>query len=303
MRHLIAALLAALPRPGRCRAAEELRRARRGRDEGVGGPGRDHRDRRERQGHPRARLWHPEPRVARTRSTPTRCSRSVRRPRPSPPPRSRSWSTKARSSWDDRVIDHLPGLPHVRPLGHARDHGARPARPPQRPRPRPGRPDVRAVDRHQPRGPGAPHPLPEARDQLSLRLRLRQRALRGRRPGHRGRQRQDLGGLRRGPHPGARRHEDRRHQRRRPAVAGRIAPIRTGASASCAASANSSSSTRRRSRSARTSGPRAPSPPAPTTSRAGCSCSSRPASCRARSSACSPPRTPRRCGSPWCRCR
>ena len=48
---------------------------------------------------------------------------------------------------------------------------------------------------------------------------------------------------------------------------------------------------------------RARSPPAPTTSRAGCSCSSRPASCRARSSASSPPRTPRKCGGPSCRCR
>ena len=37
--------------------------------------------------------------------------------------------------WDDRVADHIPGLPDVRPVGDARDDGARPARASQRARP------------------------------------------------------------------------------------------------------------------------------------------------------------------------
>ncbi len=106
--------------------------------------------------------------------------------------------------WDDRVIDHLPGLSHVRPLGHARDHGPRPAGASQRPRSGPGRPDVRAFDRHQPRGPGAADPVPQAEDQLPLGVRVRQRALRRRRPGGRGNLRTDLGRIRRGAHLRAR---------------------------------------------------------------------------------------------------
>ena len=39
------------------------------------------------------------------------------------------------------------GVPHERPVGHARGHGARPRHAPRRPRARPGRPDVVAVRR------------------------------------------------------------------------------------------------------------------------------------------------------------
>ena len=70
--------------------------------------------------------------------------------------------------WDDRVIDHLPGFRMYDPwvtreitirdlLVHRSGLG-----------PGPGRPDVRAVHRDQPSGPGAADPVPQAEDQFSL---------------------------------------------------------------------------------------------------------------------------------------
>ena len=57
--------------------------------------------------------------------------------------------------WDDKVIDHMPGLPHVGPVGHARDDGARPAGSSQRPRPRRGRSPVRPQQQPVAQGDGA----------------------------------------------------------------------------------------------------------------------------------------------------
>ncbi len=159
------------PGPGRSRTAEVLRRPRRGRDEGVRSAGRDHCDCRERQGHPRARLWHQEPRNGgcgrRRHAVPDRVDdQGVHVGRARDPGRGRQDRL-------GRPGDRPPArVPDVRSLGHARDHDPRPARAPQRPRPRAGRPDVRAVHRDQPSGPGAADPVPQAENQFSLGVRL-----------------------------------------------------------------------------------------------------------------------------------
>ena len=112
-----------------------------------------------------------------------------------------------------------------------------------------------------------------------------------------------LGGFRRGAHPGARRHAGRGHQRRGPPVAresrlsarphGRTARRRrTGA-------LRREEGRARRERGAGGRDRLRRQRPRTLAARAA---RSRPG-CRARTSASSPRRTPRKCGSPWCRCR
>ncbi|MEJ5093184.1 MULTISPECIES: serine hydrolase domain-containing protein [Sphingomonas] len=72
--------------------------------------------------------------------------------------------------WDDKVIDHLPGFQMYDPRGHARDDGARPAGPSQRPGPGRGRPVAGAAGQAVAGRGGAAAALSEAGDQFPLRL-------------------------------------------------------------------------------------------------------------------------------------
>ena len=127
-----------------------------------------------------------------SRSMPTRSSRPDRPARPSPPPRSRSWSTRASSSWDDKVIDHLPDFRMYDPwvtremtvrdlLVHRSGLGLWRRRPVVRPGNRAAAP--------RPCG-AAPH---QAGDQLPQHLRLRQHPLHRRRRADRGGERPGAG--------------------------------------------------------------------------------------------------------------
>ena len=113
--------------------------------------------------------------------------------------------------WDAPVVRYLPAFAMWDPVRHARADGPRPARPPQRPRPRRRRSALVAGVDLRPQGDRAAAPLHPAGHELPQRLRLRQRALSRRRGADRDDQRPDVGGLRRLAHP--REGRDDRQQR------------------------------------------------------------------------------------------
>ena len=108
------------------------------------------------------------------------------------------------------------GLPDVGPVRDARAHDPRSARPPERPRARRGRSAVVAGVDLRSQGDRAAAPVHPARDELPLRVCVRQRAVSRRRRGDRSGQRPVVGGFRRHADP----RESGHARQQRPAFGG-----------------------------------------------------------------------------------